>query len=487
MLIAVIEAKNQVKLIEQYERLPEGVGAVELRLDRLKLLNKQSVNEIRGRIKKPMVFTLRRVIDGGGYAGSESDRLAQLWDLLDLCPEYVDIEHDVPPGWIARVRAAYPAIQIIRSYHCFEKTPENLDEILAQMRETLCDVYKIATYANSSLDVLRMLHFAKRHDQLVAHCMGELGVPSRVLGAVVGNYWHYGAADQLVSSVPGILSVKDLLETYRIKSLNAETMIYGLLGDPVSYSIGHQFHNAAFGRMGVNAVYVKFKVRPEELGEFFQLLQGFNVAGFSVTMPLKEVVLDYLDVTDERVKRVGAANTIRIAHDGLISGYNTDGVGALDAIEDEGSVARKKLLLIGAGGAAKAIADEAVRRGAELTIVNRTTDKALALADRLKCQGYGLDQSQAWVRQDYDFIINTVSGMAADNGILDCLSGQSTVMDIAFNAAQGPLLSKARVLGCQVISGTAMFNNQARLQLELWAAMIFLKLNTSISVSYVVD
>jgi 3-dehydroquinate dehydratase/shikimate dehydrogenase len=474
-IVAIITAKSYQQAITQYKQISHQADIVEWRLDQLDALDFNAIAPARQHIKHPLIFTLRR----SGCPVSESERLNTLFSLLALSPEYLDIESDVPSAWVTQVRAAYPQIKIILSYHDLKQTPDDLDQLLLSMQGIAADIYKIVTYARSSLDVLRMLLFVKRHTTaepdicLIGHCMGEIGIPSRVLGAVVGNHWHYASVDNADdSAAPGILSVRELVDIYRLPELNAKTSIYALLGAPVRYSQGHVFHNAAFKMNQVNAVYVKFQITPPELADFLRYSRELSFKGFSVTMPLKEIVLDYLDKRTHAVECIDAANTMILNPQSKWVGENTDGVGALDALEVASPVAGKKLLLVGAGGAAKAIAHEAVLRGATVDIVNRTLEKAKALAQKTGGQAYSLVSCQTELSV-YDFCVNTIPHTADNHSIVmslatRVLSSESISMDIAFDADKSPWIEKAKQLGCLVIPSDQMFVAQARLQLRCW-------------------
>ena len=168
--------------------------------------------------------------------------------------------------------------------------------------------------------------------------------------------------------------MKTFIETHRIKSCNRDTAIYALLGNPVSQSVGHIFHNNKFNEKKLNARYVKIQLCNDELKIFFELIKELPFKGFSVTMPLKKEVVEYLDSASFK-----AINTLRVRGHRL-EGINTDGKGAIEAISQGDSTQNKSLLLLGAGGAASAIAHEASKSFKNIFIVNRTYETAITLA-----------------------------------------------------------------------------------------------------------
>ncbi len=240
--------------------------------------------------------------------------------------------------------------KVIRSYHNFHSN---------EARE---GVDKLAVMAESTLDALRMLKTRKAPIQV---CMGEKGQLTRILGPVFGNLIDYTYLDE--PSAPGQLSLHELLYDYNYRQLNPETEIYGLIGGDVSKSFSPRVHNGVMRALGINAVYVKMSIEPKELEEFFSLAKDLNFRGLSVTMPLKEKVIPYLDELDPLAAEISAVNTISFKNNKLI-GYNTDGIGAIEAL---GCVKNKRIILLGKGGAAKAIAYVATLHGAQTQMLGR--------------------------------------------------------------------------------------------------------------------
>ncbi len=270
----------------------------------------------------------------------------------------------------------------ILPYHNFEGVPDNLDAMYQKMQCFKADTYKIAVTTPSTIDALKMLLWGKKQDKATVICMGEKGSFARVLGAVVGNLVDYACLDAPMA--PGQLKVSEMMDIYNYPKLNADTAIYGLIGSPVDQSPGHIYHNAVFQKKNLNAVYVKMDVGPQELKCFIPLAKQLGMKGLSVTMPLKEKILPFVDVLDPIAEKIGAVNTL-VFKNGKIYGINTDGCGALDAIENKMKVEGKKMVVVGAGGAARAIAFEAKLRGADVWIYNRTEKKAFHLAKEFGC------------------------------------------------------------------------------------------------------
>jgi len=413
---------------------------VEIRLDHLNDLSFQKP-------KVPCIFTLRRKEQGGLCDLPEKQRLSLLEECLKLGPEYCDIEADTDPVWIDRMASRFPKIKWIGSYHNFHETPTDLHALLQGMKNPHFSISKIATLAKCSADMLRLMVFAKECAvPISAISLGEYGKPSRVLGKVMGGVLHYAGLDEEVAL--GRYSLKTLHEVFRFSRLNRDTKIYALVGDPVEQSPGHIFHNAAFQH---NGVYVKMRVNKEELGECFSLIRKLGFAGLSVTIPLKEEIVQLVDESS-----IGAVNTICFQDQKAI-GLNTDGLGALNAIEKRQKVQGKRLAILGAGGTARAIAFEAKRRGASFAVFNRTVERARKLGE-----GYSLDALHSY---DYDILINTIP---AHVPLKMSLKEKKLVLDVSYNPRETPLLQEALRLGCECIYGDEMFTNQGLLQQQLW-------------------
>jgi len=336
---------------------------------------------------------------------------------------------------------------LIVSWHNYKETPENLEEVLSWMQERPADFYKIATMAHSTLDALRMLELVKNHPGVIGLCMGSLGAITRILAPLVGTQLMYACIEE-ASNPLGQLSLHTLLNVYHFRDLNADTQLYGLIGDPVEQSIGHLFHNSAFRQAGQNAVYVKMALKASEVGDFLVYAKKLNFRGLSVTMPLKEIILPYLDEIDAEAEAIGAVNTITFEA-GKIKGFNTDGKAALKAL---GPVIKKRVIIIGAGGASKAIAYTLKQGGAEVIVANRSSKPGCLSLNEIP--------------DHYDILINTTPNpMPIDPAKI---VPNSTVMDIGIHETL--LLREARTKGCVCLSGSEMYFHQAMEQRLKWLA-----------------
>ncbi len=436
--------------LKEWGQVPAEAEGIELRLD---LLPPFDVAGFLKREKRPVILTLRSKSQGGHFSGSEEERKKRLAELFALNPSFLDVEYDTAID--------FPAgeTKIIRSYHDFEKTPADLPGILAKMPPAYA--YKIAARASSTLDALRMLHFvqkeARQGKRIIGICMGEEGQITRILAPVVGSWIAYAG-----DTAPGQLSLSELISTYHCRRLGPSTALYGLIGDPVIHSIGHLVHNAVFSACGLNAVYVKMPVKIEELPAFFELIKPLPFQGLSVTMPLKESVCAHLQQIDAYAQSIGAVNTLVRAKERFI-GYNTDGKGALDAIEAKYKVKDQLVVVLGTGGAARAIAYEARQRGAKLVILGRTLSKAQELAEQMGGRGGELEQLD---EENYAVLINTTPHPLPIDPLH--LRAGTVVMDITRKSKFPPLLAEAQKKDCILVNGDEMWANQAVEQYRIW-------------------
>ena len=410
MLIAVVQYHDDYD-ISLLESVLVKADRIELRLDFAKNLNLHKLAQLRRALSIPVIFTLRKSSQGGYYQLDETTRLLEIEALCKLQPDYFDLEYDIPLEFIRRLHDLFPQIKLICSYHNFQETPQNLAEILQKMQDPSFDFYKIATHAQSSLDALRMLKFVLDHTvnyQLTGLCMGEEGQSTRILGPVVGNAMHYACLSDQSNTAPGQLTLDELINIYHIKKLNRQTQIYALLGDPVSHSVGHILHNKAIALLDKNAVYIKLRVT-ENLDAVLAYCRSIHFAGLSITMPLKEMIVPFLDDIDSASQKIKAINTITFnAQTSQMCGLNTDGKAVVNLLKQKIALDNQIVIIFGAGGAARAIAYELIQAGVRIHIFNRTLERALKLSHELGCEGHSFDDLAQLKLIPYSVIINTL-------------------------------------------------------------------------------
>ena len=469
MIVGIIAESAIENILSAIQAVDSAVEVIEWRLDYLRSINLYSIQATLEKISLPVIFTLRSDSD-------DEARLAYLMKLAALNPAYIDIESHVDDDFIVQIKQKNPTVKIIRSVHYSDETPKQLDQILEAMQHPDVSIYKLITYAKNSLDNFRVLHCLKQQSSkmpLVMHCMGDLGLPSRILGPIFGNVFTYAALNAK-SPAPACPSVADLIEIYRVHRLNKDTKVYALLGDPVAHSIGHLYHNKIFDEQDSNCVYVKCQLTAEEVPRFFEQMKSLTFAGFSVTMPLKESIIPFVDELDENAKAIGAVNTMKIISE-KVYGTNTDGEGALDAIELHQPVNDKRILILGAGGAAKAIAYAAHQRGAAITILNRTLARASGLAERVSGVAYDFQGFKQYDGKLFDVVISSVPNDAAlDAKRFDLIkpycAKQTIFMGIDYSSQQSLLSEHMHAHGCVTIDPQDMFYRQAARQQAWWSS-----------------
>ena len=264
------------------------------------------------------------------------------------------------------------------------------------------------------------------------------------------------------------------------KIIAGSTRLCGVIGDPIEHTMSPAMHNAAFIQMGLDYVYVPFKVKKEELGQAINGMRGLNIRGLSVTIPHKVTVIPLLDKLDPLAEKIGAVNTIT-NDDGVLIGSNTDAGGFLQALLARGIEPKgKRIVILGAGGASRAISFILAERGAHLAILNRRRERAEALAGRLSSSPPQevrtlelVEASLNEVLPAADILVNTTSvGMSPDvSGTsvpAELLKSDLVVFDIVYNPIKTRLLKEAKTVGAETISGVDMFVWQGALAFERW-------------------
>lgn len=259
-----------------------------------------------------------------------------------------------------------------------------------------------------------------------------------------------------------------------------DTRVCALIGDPVEHSLSPRIHNAAFQHLKLNYVYVAFRVTGEDLENALQGARALKIHGLNVTMPLKTRIVSYMDRLDPSAERIGAVNTV-LNEEGRLIGHNTDGLGALTALRAHGQdPTNKKVLILGAGGASRAVSYALSGDAREIVILNRTVWKARALANELN-KAFGkrvrhgrLDEKELEKElEDVDILINaTPLGMHPNENETPVsrrlLRSDLTVFDLVYNPPETRLLREAREIGAKTINGLAMLVHQGALSFEIW-------------------
>ena len=427
------------------------------------------------------IATCRLKDNGGRFEGSRTAELEVLLKAAASGFHLIDIELEsiekLPKNTVNQLREAGAAV--IVSYHDFHAT-KDLEAIYKRMKPFAPDFLKVVPTARSLSDNLTLMKFLERvedetNSSVVGICMGEAGIISRVLGLRAGSAFTFAAATEGEETAPGQIAARTLIETYRIDQVDAATKIYGVAGNPIHSSLSPLMMNTAFRRETVNAVYLGLQTAKAD--DLFKLAREVPIQGLSITMPLKQDVMPLLERTDPLSAKIGAVNTILRAQDGKFYGFNTDVAGIVHPLERRLSLKGAKVLVLGAGGAARAAVFGCADKGAEVFIYNRTPETAQKLARQASAKAIKRD---AIAKSSFDVIINATSvGMAsatksasAKNVPTSPLEASEInaryVFDLVYNPIETPLLRLARQKGIPVITGVEMFVQQGARQFEIW-------------------
>jgi 3-dehydroquinate dehydratase / shikimate dehydrogenase len=467
--VSIARGRHRHMIAEHRHLVQQGAELVELRIDYIN--GEVNLKRLLADRPSPVVITCRRPRDGGKWSGSDEQRLMLMRSAIAEGVEYVDLEDDVAP-----LIPRYGKTKRIISLHDYRKTPDDLDEIHARLTALDADVVKMATMANTSHDNLRMLQLVRRAKvPTVGICMGDIGTPSRILAGRFGAPFTFATFHHERTLAPGQLSFQQMTDIYHYNRINAETTVFGVIGDPIAHSLSPIVHNAAFRRMDINAVYVPFRVPREQLSQFLEDAPALGIKGLSVTIPHKETVLKKLSKADESMNGIGATNTL-LFDDGQIVGYNTDYEAGLDSLERaliehhgrKPALDNQTALVLGAGGAAKAIAFGLKRMGANVVIAGRTAQRAQQLAEALSCKTVEWGARYSFLP---DLIVNcTPVGMHPNVDATPYdkhhLRPSMIVFDTVYNPENTLLIKDARSQSCTVVTGVEMFVRQACLQFK---------------------
>jgi 3-dehydroquinate dehydratase/shikimate dehydrogenase len=417
-----------------------------------------------------VIATCRRVANGGKFRGSIASQLDVLGKAAAAGCQMVDVELQTAgkckPAQLQKLRGRGA---LILSFHDFRAT-KKLDETLEKMLAFPADYYKIVSTATTLSDNVTMIKFLARESDkhsLVCMCMGEQGIISRVLGVRAGSIFTFASAIAGEETAPGQVTAQELRNVYRIEQVDAATRVYGVAGDPISHSLSPAIMNAAFRRENVNAVYLPLHAKV--LKDLLTCVREIPIHGMSVTMPYKESIVSHLDNTDSHTTKIGACNTVVRAQDGKLYGFNTDSAGIVRPLERRlTTIEGARILVLGAGGAARAAVFGLKERGAEVYILNRSLAAAKKLAHQARAR---IIKRPDLKKLAFDVIINATPvgmGNTRETPLQDKEINARYVFDMVYDPAETRLLKLARERGAQIIPGIEMFVHQAARQFEIW-------------------
>jgi 3-dehydroquinate dehydratase/shikimate dehydrogenase len=452
LLCATVTADSMADLRRRRDQV-QGADLVELRLDGIGDLDiAGALADRRSRV----IVTLRPTWQGGRYDGDEQARVALLQRAWDLGAEFVDVEDGAAPS----LMQASGGARIVRSFHDFAGVPADAADRLRALLASGAEVVKLAAMTHRLADVVALADLARLTDgRGILIGMGPCGAASRILAAHLGSPWTY-AGDGVA---PGQLSLERMRDEFHVPAITAATAVYGLVGQPVEHSLSPAMHNAAFRAAGLDAVYVPLPAA--DFADFEQFARAFRVQGVSVTAPYK---LDASRVSAATAgdPRLGAVNTLRRVGQGW-EGRNTDLEGFLAPLAGR-DLRGARVAVLGAGGAARAVAAALSTGGAAVRVHARRHDAARAVA-----AACGVVAGPWPPGDDWDVLVNATpvgtaphvdeSPLALDGPLAGRL-----VYDLVYNPQETALLRRARSLGAEVIGGLPMLVAQAAAQFTWW-------------------
>ncbi len=417
------------------------------------------------------IATCRREAAGGKFKGSLAAEVDILTKAIACGFHLIDLELEsaeaMKPADFEKLRSL--GAGLIVSHHDFAAT-KDLEGVLERILPFQPDFIKIVSTAKSLADNVTMMHFlekASNQNNLVGVCMGEQGIISRVLGLRAGSAFTFAAATLGEETAPGQIAARTLIEAYRAEQIDAATRIYGVAGNPVKHSLSPIMMNTAFRRETVNAVYLPLQT--SKINDLLTLVREVPLNGMSVTMPFKQDILKHLAKTDPLSEKVGACNTIVRSQDGKLYGFNTDVAAVVRPLEKRIHLKGAKVLVLGAGGAARAAVFGLKEKGAEVFVLNRTPEAGQKLAREAKAKTAKREQL---AKSTFDVIVNaTPAGMhgVKPSTILEPKEiNARLVFDLVYNPIDTPLIRAAREKGIAVITGVEMFVHQGARQFEIW-------------------
>ncbi|KAA8549214.1 hypothetical protein F0562_000898 [Nyssa sinensis] len=487
MVCTILEGETMEEVLSSMEKArEEGADLVELCIDSMSFSHISEVEQLLKQRTLPVIVSFR--LNSSRRGDSKNACLQVLRLALELDVEFVEIELQVLfDVGITEFMNKRMNSKIIVSSNVNGGTPsrEKLGNLIACLQSTGADVIKLLIDVVYITDVAPVFHMLS-HCQvpLIARAVGDRGLISQLLGPKFGAFLVCGSLGG--KSIPGLPPLVSIKQVYKLNYMNENTKVFGVVSNPVGHSKGPLLHNPAFRHTGYNGIYVPLLV--DDIKEFFRVYSGADFAGFSVGIPHKEAAVGCCDEVHPLAKSIGAVNTIiRRPTDGKLVGYNTDCEACITAIEDalrerrgvngEAShtspLAGKVFVLVGAGGAGRALAFGAKSRGARVVIFNRNYERAKALALAVSGKALPHECLDKFCPENGMILANASAvGMQPNSDRTpiskEALGAYELVFDAVYTPRNTRLLQEAAEAGAIVVSGVEMFVRQALGQFKLF-------------------
>ncbi|XVF32688.1 hypothetical protein REPUB_Repub17cG0104300 [Reevesia pubescens] len=485
-----LECDSLEEMVASMEKAAEGADLVELCMASMAFSHISEVDKLIKLRTLPAIVSFRlkssRTFSKGGCYNT---CLQVLKRALELDVEFVEMDYEVASD-INMAEYLYNRSNsriIVSSYvNGGKPSTEKLGNLIACMQATGADVIKLDICVDYITDLAPVFTFLT-HCQvpLIVVAVGSRGLISQLLGPKFGGFLVYGSLGG--KSIPGLPSLLSLRQVYKLEYMNADTKVFGLISNPVAHSKGPILHNYTFRHTGYNGIYVPMLV--DDIKEFFETYTGSDFAGFSVGIPHKEAAVTCCDEVHPLAKSIGAVNTIvRRPMDGKLIGYNTDCEASISAIEDAlkekqvsnnggphnaSPIAGRTFVLVGAGGAGRALAFGAKCKGARIVIFNRNYERAKALANAVSGEALPYEVLKRFCPEKGMILANASAvGMEPNSHQSPVPKEALGAYDLVFDAVYTPrntrLLKEAAEVGAIVVGGVEMFVRQALGQFRLF-------------------
>ncbi|HET9178537.1 MAG TPA: shikimate dehydrogenase [Terriglobia bacterium] len=444
----------------------------ELRLDYLRDHTRleSDLHKMLARLRYPQtIATCRRVDAGGRFENSVEEQMQILIAAARAGCQWVDIEiESVKALRKPRFKDLAPA-KVIVSYHNFRSTPD-LGAIYRRLARLPVEAVKIASHARELQDNLKVFQLLKsnrrRRPRLVALAMGNSGICSRVMAFRWGSVFTYASAGNHHAVAGGQVAIEKMRSVYHVEHLDERTQLYGVVGTHSSMSLSPAMQNIAFQAKRVNALYLPCETA--RLGDFLKFARSLKFTGFSITMPFKQAIMKELAWTDPLAEQIGACNTVAIRH-GKWMGWNTDSAAVIEVLTKRLRLPGSRILVLGAGGAARAAAFALRAENADVYVAARRDAVARKLSRAAGAEAVPWESADSL---DVDAVINaTPVGMAPYSDIhpIDLARLRTRVVfDMVYYPVETRFLSEARGRGLVTITGLEMLVAQGARQFEIW-------------------
>jgi len=482
--------EENLMLVKKYEKF---IDLVELRVDYLDEEEQLYVRRFPALIYQPCILTIRRDIDGGLFTSGEFSRTNLFARAMAFANQnktknfaFVDFEDDYHIPSIQDAALAFD-VKIIRSFYSLKEPIYNIKEKCDSMRKTGYEIPKLIFEPKKLSDVTKLFEESREMTDYehILCASSSLGFPSRVLAAHTNSFLTYCSPEETLENTKkiGQVSPITLSSLYHVKTINEATQLYGIMGWPAENPLSIEIHNLGYRKQNLNAVYIP--VRTKMISEGLDFAQKIGIKGLSVTKPHKQSVLYYVNEQSPEVMQIGSCNAL-VKKEGKWTAYNTDTYGFKRSLTEFLGPYRlkyKKVAVIGAGEATKAIVYVLKQMGARVCIFNRTTSHAKHIAEKYGFKYCQLDPSCAPILDEYsNLIIQTTSvGMENPDNPTEYndpiyfynFRGNEMVFDIICKPSTTPLMKRASLAGCRVCNGYHMLEYQAYAQFKLFTGIDF--------------